>query len=352
MKILGIMSGSSLDGIDLALCEFEKEKSGIRWQILRADTIEYSGEWKEKLKTLPRLSGRELTLADYHIGYLFGKEAKRFLGNEKIDFIASHGHTVFHEPDNMMTLQIGNGSAIASASGISTIYDFRSMDIGFGGQGAPVVPIADRDLFPGYNALVNIGGISNISIKKLGEIFAYDISPANQLLNFLARKKGKEYDKNGEMASKGKVSDELMKKLLSFDYFEMPYPKSLDNNFIKNNFIPILEKDTNSIEDKMATCVEFIAKTMADELKKHLETVSNKKVLITGGGAKNTFLIKRITAMSEGANIVVPDDMIIDFKEALMIAYMGYLRINKKNNVLSSVTGASRDSIGGAVCVV
>ena len=352
MKILGIMSGSSLDGIDLALCEFEKEKSGIKWKILKADTIEYSDEWKEKLKKLPHLSGRELTLADYHIGYLFGKESKRFLGNEKVDFIASHGHTVFHEPDNMMTLQIGNGSAIAAASGISTIYDFRSMDIGFGGQGAPVVPIADRDLFPGFTALVNIGGISNISIKKSGEIFAYDISPANQLLNFLAQKTGKEYDKDGEMASKGKVVDELMKKLLSFDYFDQDYPKSLDNNFIKNNFIPILENDNNSIEDKMATCVEFIAKTLADELKKHLGNSNNKQVMITGGGARNTFLIKRITALSKGMNIIVPDNLIIDFKEALMIAYMGYLRVNKENNVLSSVTGASRDSIGGTVCVV
>ena len=352
MKILGIMSGSSLDGIDMALCEFKGLGKDLEWKILKAGTIEYSNEWEKTLKLLPHLSGRELTLADYHIGYLFGKEAKRFLGNEKIDFIASHGHTVFHEPDNMMTLQIGNGSAIASASGISTIYDFRSMDIGFGGQGAPVVPVADRDLFSGYNALVNIGGISNISIKKSGEIFAYDISPANQLLNFLARKKGKDYDKDGEIASKGKVNDELMKQLLSFDYFEMPYPKSLDNNFIKNNFIPILENDTNSIEDKMATCVEFIVKTLADELKKHLETGSSKQLLITGGGARNTFLVKRITALAEGVNIVVPDEMIIDFKEALMIAYMGYLRINKKNNVLSSVTGASHDSIGGAVSVV
>ncbi len=346
------MSGSSLDGIDMALCEFDKEETGIKWKILKAGIIDYPKEWKQKLRFLPKSTAREITLADYHLGYLFGKEAKRFLHNEKVDFIASHGHTVFHEPQNMMTLQIGNGSAIAAVSGISTIYDFRSMDIGFGGQGAPVVPIADKDLFPEYSALVNIGGILNISIKKSDKIFAYDISPANQLLNFLAQKTGKDYDKDGEIASKGKVSNDLLKKLLSFDYFNREYPKSLDNNFIKKNFIPILENDNNSIEDQMATSVELIAKTLADELKKELNVDFDRQVLITGGGAKNNFLIKRMAALSQGIKIVVPDDLIINFKEALMIAYMGYLRINKKNNVLRSVTGASKDSIGGAVCIV
>ena len=352
MKILGIMSGSSLDGIDFALCEFEKQKSAIKWNILKAQTIDYSQEWKQNLKSLPFLSGRELTLADYQLGYLFGEKAKIFLDGEKIDFIASHGHTVFHEPEKMMTLQIGNGSAIAAASGISTIYDFRSMDIGFGGQGAPIVPIADRDLFPDYPALVNIGGISNISIKNSEKIVAYDISPANQLLNFLSQKKDLEYDKDGELASKGKINNDLLNKLLSFDYFKKSYPKSLDNNFIKTHFIPVLEKMRGSIEDKMATSVELIAKTLSEELKSNLSDNIPKKVLITGGGARNKFLIKRIKSLSKGCETIIPDNLIIDFKEALMIAYMGYLRVNKENNLLSSVTGASQDSIGGAICIV
>jgi len=352
MKILGIMSGSSLDGIDLALCEFKETENGLKWKIIKGTTVEYSEEWKQKLKLLPSISGRELTLADYDLGYLFGKVSKSFLADEKIDFIASHGHTVFHEPENKMTLQIGNGSAIASSSGVSTIYDFRSMDIGFGGQGAPVVPIADRDLFPEYNALVNIGGISNISIKKGETMIAYDISPANQLLNFLALKKGLEYDKNGNIASSGKLDKDLLNKFMSYDYFKQDFPKSLDNNFIRNNFIPILEKYTAKLEDKMATSVELIASTLAAELTNHLKNTVDKRVLLTGGGAKNTFLVNRIKALAKGFEIIVPDDLIIDFKEALMIAYMGYLRINKKENVLSSVTGALKDSIGGAVCVV
>lgn len=345
------MSGSSLDGIDMALCEFSGQGQDLYWKIQKAETIDYHDEWKEKLKSIPLISGRELTLASYHLGYLFGKKAKEFLNDQKVDFIASHGHTVFHEPENGMTLQIGNGSAIASSSGISTIYDFRSMDIGLGGQGAPLASIADRDLFPDYQTLVNIGGISNISIKNNGKIVAYDISPANQLLNFLANKKGKEYDNHGEIASKGKVNDNLLKKLLSFDYFNDPFPKSLDNNFIKNNFIPILEQDNSSIEDKMATSVELIAKTLHEELKNNFTGSNDIKVLITGGGARNTFLVNRIKTMSSDVNIIIPDNLIIDFKEALMIAYMGYLRVNKLNNVLSSVTGAARDSVGGAMCI-
>ena len=349
MKILGIMSGSSLDGIDLALCEFEYLEDGrVSWKILKATTIAYSEKWIARLRSLPDSSAREITLADYELGYLFGKVSKGFLKGEKIDFIASHGHTVFHEPWNKMTLQIANGSAIASAAGISTIYDFRSMDIGFGGQGAPIVAILDRDIFGEYDALVNLGGISNISYTIDNRTVAYDISPCNQLLNYLANKRGIEYDKDGIIASKGKIDKQLFEKLMSFEYFSMHFPKSLDNNFIKKNFIPVLDEDKSSIEDKMATIVELIASNLSKEIN---ENIPDAKIMFAGGGTNNSFLMKRIIALSPNATIVIPDRKIIDYKEALLMAYLGYLRVKEKPNVLSSVTGAQKDSIGGAICL-
>ena len=354
MKILGIMSGSSLDGIDLALCEFNGNTKGkVFWKIIKADTIAYSGKWVSRLSSLPQSSAREITLADYDLGYLFGQIAKEFVFGKDVDYIASHGHTVFHEPQNKMTLQIANGSAIASASGISTIYDFRSMDIGFGGQGAPIVAILDRDLFQEYDALVNLGGISNISITNGEKTIAYDISPCNQLLNFLANKKGLDYDKDGHIASKGRVKKELLAKLYSFDYFSSSFPKSLDNNFIKNNFIPVLENDSSSIEDKMATVIELIAVSLVDELRKNItQTKGKPKIMFTGGGAKNIFLMDKIAELGRNYSIIIPDESIIDYKEALLMAYMGYLRVTEKTNTLKTVTGALQDTIGGAICVV
>ncbi len=353
MKILGIMSGSSLDGIDLALCEFIiDKKNNLSWKILKATTIAYSEEWVERLKVLPKAGARELTLADYELGYLFGEISKKFLVGEQIDYISSHGHTVFHEPQNRMTLQIGNGSAIASAAGVPTIYDFRSMDIGYGGQGAPIVAIMDRDLFSQYDALVNLGGISNISITNTSQTIAYDISPCNQLLNFLAGKKGLDYDKGGFIASKGKVNKKLLKNLMDFEFFSAPFPKSLDNNFIKNKFFPILENDNASVEDQMATVIDLIAETLVDEVKKNLNSVKpNAKIMFAGGGTKNDFLMYKIKEKAPDLSIIIPDIAIIDFKEALLMAYLGYLRASNKINTLCSVTGAKNDSIGGAICL-
>jgi len=353
MIILGIMSGSSLDGIDLALCEFKEDAIGISWKIIKGTTIEYSDEWKERLKDLPNLSAKDITFADYDLGYLFGKVAKEFAIETKVDFIASHGHTVFHEPQKGMTLQIGNGSAIASASDISTIYDFRSMDIGFGGQGAPIVAKLDRDLFSDYDAMVNLGGISNVSFTTKEKTIAYDISPCNQLLNHLAQKIGLEYDKDGVLASKGTVNNQLLDRLLDFDYFKLPFPKSLDNNFIKDKFFPVLDSDKSSNNDKLATCVELISKTLADEIIENIDfSKDNPKVLLAGGGANNKFLVQQIQEKTKNINIEIPDKSIINYKEALLMAYLGYLRVNQKTNVLSTVTGAEKDSIGGAICIV
>ena len=347
------MSGSSLDGVDMALCEFKYENDKTEWQIIKAETITYSNDWIKKLKSLPVGSSRDIAISDFQIGYLFGDMINGFLGNENIDFIASHGHTLFHFPELATTCQIGNGAAIASRTGVSTICDFRSMDMGFGGQGAPLASIADRYLFSEFDALVNLGGISNISFNYPDKTIAYDISPCNQLLNHLVSELNIEYDKDGHIAKKGRINNSLLGGLLNFGYFALPIPKSLDNNFIKENFFPVLDTAKCSIEDKLATSVELIAKTLIDELIKY--KIPNKepnKVILTGGGAKNTFLVNQIRKKSVNIDILVPDMQIVDFKEALMIAYMGFLRVNGKTNVLYSATGARQDSIGGAVYLV
>ena len=345
------MSGSSLDGVDLALCDFNLSDEKLNWKILKSSTIEFSHGWRDKLKNLPVASAKELALADYELGYFFGEKIKEFSKGISVDYIASHGHTIFHEPQNKMTCQIGNGAAIASSAGISTISDFRSTDIGFGGQGAPLISILDRDLFPEFSALVNLGGISNVSFTNLDRLIAYDISPCNQLLNHLAQKLGLDYDKDGDIALKGKLNAKLLEKLYSFEYFNQPYPKSLDNNYIRNNFLPLLDTFDCSIEDKLRTCVELIAMTLSSELKNNLE-VENKKVLLTGGGAKNKVLLQRIKELLPNIYSFVSESTLVDFKEALLMAYLGFLRVLEKPNVISSVTGAAKDSIGGAVYLI
>ncbi|MEZ4906489.1 MAG: anhydro-N-acetylmuramic acid kinase [Saprospiraceae bacterium] len=353
MKIVGLMSGSSLDGVDIALCRFDGLGDNIEWEILKAKTYQYPVEWKKRLEKIHSCTVEEFSIIDYHIGYLYGDMVKEFLDGEKVDYIASHGHTVFHFPDKSVTCQIGNGAAIAVKSGISTICDFRSSDVGLGGQGAPLASLIDRQLFSEYGALVNLGGISNISFNMPKGTIGYDISPCNQLLNHIVSEIGMDYDIDGIMASKGKVDKDLLNSLLDFDYFSDTYPKSLDNSFIKASFFPILDNSKLSIEDKLSTSVELIAQTLSIELKRNLKNdlISNK-VLITGGGANNIFLIEKIKQYNENNVIIVPDRMIVDYKESLLMAYMGYLRIIEKPNVLSSTTGAKRDSISGAVYII
>jgi anhydro-N-acetylmuramic acid kinase len=309
--------------------------------------------WKKRLATLPVASARELAIADYEIGYLFGEMINKFIGNDGVDYISSHGHTIFHEPENRMTCQIGNGAAIAQTTRIPVISDFRSADIALGGQGAPLASIVDRDILTEYSALVNLGGISNISFTNRDNVVAYDISPCNQILNYLAKQKGVDYDNEGIFASQGKIYQELVDKFLEFEYFNLKFPKSLDNNAIREYFFPLLDSFQIDLEDKLASGVELIALTLSEELQREFSNYSGRpKVLLTGGGAKSTFLVQQIIKNNPNINIVVPDSTIVDFKEALLMAYLGYLRVMGETNVISSVTGASHNSIGGAIYIV
>ncbi len=342
MNLIGLMSGTSMDGVDLAQIEFSIERKKLNYRIVKGKTFPYPEKLVEKLKRSKELSGLKLTLLDRELGIFYSQLLKKFIGKSKIDLIASHGHTVFHQPENGITLQIGSGAIIAAKTGIKTICDFRSTDIALGGQGAPLVPFGDELLFNEYDYCLNLGGYSNISFRKNKKRIAFDISPCNIILNILANEKGEKYDDKGNMASKGKIDLNLLNTLNKLDYYQKKKNKSLGNEWLEKNVIPLLKKYKLPIEDKLATFTEHIAFQISKNI------VKGNSVFITGGGAYNQYLIKRIQFHSK-AKIIIPNKKLIDFKEALIFALLGYMREQNFINTFASATGAKRDSSGGAV---
>jgi anhydro-N-acetylmuramic acid kinase len=358
-RAIGLMSGSSLDGLDIACCDFIFDSDKWSFETTNAEVINYPQELLTEIKALPTAGAKTFWETHTRLGNFFGEQVKNFISRHlvrDINLVSSHGHTVFHFPEKHFTTQIGDGSAIAAQSGLPVVCDFRSMDIACGGQGTPIVPIGDLLLFKGYKFCLNIGGIANISCKLAGSeknIVAFDICAANQVLNALANNLGAAFDAGGKFAQSGKLNDELLNALNQLTYYQMPYPKSLDNSFSSEMVLPILQKSSISTEDKLHTYTEHIAQQLA----KHIKTImirekpafnANDKMLVTGGGALNTFLIKRLK-MQTGITIEVPSQELIKFKEAIVIAFMGVLRLRNQVNVLKSVTNAYKDTVGGAV---
>jgi anhydro-N-acetylmuramic acid kinase len=345
IKALGIMSGSSLDGVDIAYCEFEFKKKWS-YNIIRAETIPYDEQWKITLSSLDKVGGEELCKIDIQYGKLLSNHIVDFITINDIcpNFVSSHGHTVFHNPKDGYTLQIGNGQVIATTTGIETITDFRIKDIILGGQGAPLVPIGDELLFSKYDYCINIGGIANISYKKNNKRIAFDICPANQLLNHLSRQIGKPFDLNGNTAQLGKLDKSLFDNLNNHPYFRIEHPKSMSNQLVNNDFIPIVDESKADIADKLYTVCKHIAYQINPILKKN----KNASILITGGGAHNSFLTNAIRNETL-RKIIIPENTIIDFKEALIFAFMGTLNKSGNINCLSSATGAVKDCKSGVV---
>ncbi len=356
-RIIGLMSGSSLDGLDIAYCEFTYENETWNFKILQTEVVEFSAEGILRIKSLPTASAKEIAQAHTSLGNYFGKCVQEFIQKNslqnKVDFIASHGHTIFHFPEKGFTTQIGNGAAIAAQTNLPVVCDFRSADMANGGQGTPIVPIGDKFLFADFKFCLNIGGIANISCKTETGIVAFDICAANQVLNFLANTFDKEYDAAGEIAASGELNAELLARLNEVKFCSLPFPKSLDNSFSRETILPLLEEFEISVEDKMRTYVEHIAVQIANHIqrivkKEKINLSSEDKILVTGGGAFNIFLIERIKAQTK-LFIEIPDEELVKFKEALVIAFMGVLRKRNEVNVLKSVTGARKDTCGGAV---
>jgi anhydro-N-acetylmuramic acid kinase len=340
---LGIMSGTSLDGIDIALCRFSLSKDKWNYEIIEAKTIAYPSSWIEKLKKAPCLKAEEFLMLNDEYGRYTGELIKKFLrGKEVPQLIASHGHTIFHQPDKKFTFQLGNGASIAATTQITTVSDFRSFNVALGGQGAPLVPMGDQLLFSEFDYCLNIGGFANISFDQDGVRIAFDVCPANIVLNELALKKGFAYDKDGRLGAAGKVNDPLLKKLDDLDFYRQKWPKSLGREWAENQIMPLLSASGLSIEDQAATFYEHIATQISNVIE------NSGRLLTTGGGSRNLFLIEKLRHKT-ACQIVLPDEKLIDFKEALIFAFLGVLAFNGQMNVLSSVTGSSQGHIGGII---
>lgn len=347
--IAGLMSGTSLDGVDIAVCRFEENKGVWSFEVLSAETIPYPDLWRERLTSVFHEDSVSLARLHHEYGSWLGECAIQFFNktNLRPRLIASHGHTVFHRPADGFTFQLGSGAAIAAKTGIDTISDFRTTDVALGGQGAPLVPVGDHFLFGGHKFCLNLGGFANISFVKDDGRIAFDICPVNTALNYLASKRGLPYDAAGELAGQGVIIPELLDNLNSLPFYRQPAPKSLGREWFEKVFLPMINGGGHSIEDRLRTVAEHIGMQIANALFHAPGTT----LLTTGGGAHNHFLVGIIEEQvsRHGIHVVVPDAEVVNFKEAIIFAFLGLLRYEERINVFASVTGASRDSSSGAI---
>jgi len=355
-NIIGLMSGTSLDGLDILYIEFTFNSCNQlpSFKIINSESYPYENKFIHELKRSTELNIVDFLKLDKKIGFVFGNFINDFILKNKIEkkevhAIASHGQTTFHQPENGFTSQIGCGDTIAVVTGIPVINDFRTKDVILGGQGAPLVPIGDFNLFQSQAvSFLNLGGIANISFKKADEIIAFDICPANHPLNKIIVRDysdlNRKYDEGGQIARSGKVNDFLLEQLNNLVFYKQPFPKSLGTEWLEAYFYKITDQVTIPSEDQLRTIVEHETIQIATILNDN----QLNSVFITGGGALNDFMIERLKHHYTGT-VIIPEKQIIDFKEAIVFAYLGALYLNKQTNILKSVTGASRDSIGGVL---
>jgi anhydro-N-acetylmuramic acid kinase len=358
-KAIGLMSGSSLDGLDIVFVELHVHANAWSYQILVADCYPYTEEWKQKLQNATTLSALDYQLLHTEYGHYLGAEVNRFIEAAGIQYqvalIASHGHTTFHLPGQRMTAQLGDGAAIAAETGLPVISDLRALDVALGGQGAPIVPIGEKLLWKEYSMFLNIGGIANISFDTPNAYIAFDVCPANRVLNLLCRQINLEFDDGGQLAEAGQINDELLEALNALDYYNLPFPKSLANDFGTDVIFPMIKERELHHTDELRTYTEHIVQQVRNAVAANLQHINTAadgtKLLITGGGAFNSFLVNRLTEelRDSGVQVEVPDKQLVNYKEALVMALIGVLRWRQEDNVLSSVTGAQRNSIGGAL---
>jgi anhydro-N-acetylmuramic acid kinase len=360
--IASLMSGTSLDGVDIAICKIALEDEKWLYEIIKAETIPYSAEWKQTLLSLEDTPALRFQQINIEYGFYLGKLLTNFIAKHAInpDFIASHGHTIFHADftcsllkstdgnalTKKLTVQIGAGSAIAAECDLPVVCDFRTLDVALGGQGAPLVPIGDMLLFAEYDFCLNLGGFANVSYQYNNQRIAFDICPVNIVMNAVCATIGKEYDNDGELASSGIVNEELLNELNNLSFYQLPLnsPKSLGKEWVIEHINPLLKKYELSPKNILRTIVEHVAMQIANVLK----TKPEGEILVTGGGTFNTFLLERIKKHTSH-QLIIPPKSIIEFKEALIFAFLGVLRIRNEINCLKSVTGAKANSAGGIV---
>lgn len=345
---IGLMSGTSLDGLDVCCTTFRRDGDG-RWHfhIDAAHGYEYPDGLKYKLGTgAQKMSALEFVAFHSEYGKFLGERVNDFMREYgvKPDIIASHGHTIFHEPHKRIMYQIGDGAAIAAETRVPVVSDFRRLDIMLGGEGAPLVPIGDRMLFGDYDYCLNIGGFSNISFEHDGARRAFDISPVNYVINHYCRQIGLDFDRDGLIARRGSVCKDLLDALNNLPFYKLTGPKSLGREWVETEVYPLIESYNLSLDDRLCTYYEHAAYQIARIVEQYPK--ADASMLITGGGAFNVYLIERIAALSH-CRVVIPDKQIIEYKEALIFALLGALYMAGENSCLASVTGAACDNIGG-----
>ncbi len=344
------MSGTSLDGLDIVLCRFDYQSGRWEYNLLKAQTVGYPSDWKMLLADAPELSGRALMQLHRDYGRWTGEVVLDFLSDcaDRPDFIASHGHTVFHEPHKQLNFQLGDGAMIAAITGLTTLSDFRSLDICLNGQGAPLVPIGDDLLFHDYAACVNIGGFANVSCCREGRRIAWDICPVNFVINHLVAAKGMSMDRNGELGAGGRILPDLLAALNSLNYYYVAAPKSLGQEWVDGIFWPLIKPyAAHPLPDILRTLYEHFSDVMSFDLQPFTE---DDRILFTGGGVYNTFLMQLLQTKLR-ASMVVPNAELVEYKEAIVFAFLGVLRHRREVNCLQGVTGASDNSCSGGEIV-
>lgn len=343
-SVIGVMSGTSLDGIDLALMTFNFN-GNWSFKIHCAETVAYSKSWKHKLSQLVSYNRETLNLIDKDYTTHLSEIINNFIKNNSIkhiDAVCSHGHTALHQPEHKLTFQIGNLEQIAKLTNTIVVCDFRTQDLALNGQGAPLVPIGDRLLFPEYDSCINLGGFANISKEIDNQRIAYDICPLNIVMNKYAKKIGCDFDDSGEIAKSGQINYDLLNDLNGLTFYQEMPPKSLGLEWVKTHMFSVFERYNLSVKDILRTFVEHVAQQISDAIR------SGSKVLFTGGGTYNSFLLERINSLKK-FDLIVPEDVLVEFKEALIFGLLGVLKLRDENNCLASVTGADHDHCSGVI---
>lgn len=357
-RVIGVMSGSSLDGLDLAFVEIEELGGQWQYSLVQADCYPYPTDWQLKLSQAKTMPAVDFVKLDAAYGQYIGDQINRFIQSNQLEYkvglIASHGHTVFHVPGSH-SIQIGAGAAIAAKTALPVVSDLRSLDVALGGQGAPIVPMGEKLLFSSHRYFLNIGGIANISFNGDAFYDAFDVCPANRVMNMLANTVGKEFDENGQLAAAGRINEVLLDQLNAKEFYAQDYPKSLANEFGTDVILPLIQSFALDPADALATYVEHVAMQVAAAVErisqKRMVDPTREKLLVTGGGALNGYLVSRLEQhLSPYAMAIdVPDHATVQYKEALIMALLGVLRWREEETVIQSVTGATRASVGGAL---
>jgi anhydro-N-acetylmuramic acid kinase len=345
--VIGVMSGTSIDGVDIVYMNFFYEESW-KFKILNSKTYVYNNEWQVALSRIVKNNIESVKQIDQNYTRLLSEYILQFINEYnigKIDFVSSHGHTALHDPSNSLTYQIGNLSELSDFLGLKVICDFRTQDVQFGGQGAPLVPVGEKYLFSDYKTLINLGGFANITKMSTNNIIAYDICPVNIVFNHLSNLIEHKYDDKGKIAASGKLNLDLFSHLQSLEYYKLKSPKSLGVEWVNDIIFPILSEYSRlSVTDLLHTFSNHFAEQISDNID------TNSKVLITGGGAYNDYLIQRIKDLTD-CKIDIPESNIIEYKEALIFGFLGVLRDLNINNCYSSVTGAKKDHCSGKIII-